>query len=93
MTKTAEELYQELKHIKVSTSTCRFTLEKCQEITPIINKINTLKKEKNAVILAHSYVNPEIHHTVADFVGDSYELSKAQECKRTHHFFSCKVHG
>ena len=40
----------------------------------LINKINTLRKERNAVILAHNYVASEIQ-AIADFCGDSLELS------------------
>ena len=46
------------------------------DIIEKINRINELKKEKNAVIMAHYYVDGEVQD-VADYIGDSYYLSHA----------------
>lgn len=43
---------------------------------PLIAEINRLKRERNAAILAHNYMTPEIFHGVGDFVGDSLALAK-----------------
>src|SRR5579871_6017438 len=48
---------------------------------PLIAEINRLKRETNAVILAHNYMTPEIFHGVGDFIGDS--LGLAREAART----------
>src|SRR6187549_2285461 len=48
---------------------------------PAIAEINRLKREKDAVILAHNYMTPEIFHCVGDFMGDS--LALAREAART----------
>jgi quinolinate synthase len=47
-----------------------------QAQAPLIAQINRLKREKNAVILAHNYMTPEIFHGVGDYVGDSLGLAK-----------------
>ncbi|TAN07580.1 MAG: quinolinate synthase NadA [Rhodanobacteraceae bacterium] len=57
----------------------------CLEIPlhlPWIDAINKLKKQRGAVIMAHSYQSPEIFHGVADVTGDSLGLAKAAaECE------------
>ncbi|MCK4848627.1 MAG: quinolinate synthase NadA, partial [Candidatus Heimdallarchaeota archaeon] len=64
-----DRLYNKLKSLNWSR-------EQCSLIAPLTSQINNLKKQKNAVILAHSYQMPQVIFGVADFVGDSLGLSK-----------------
>ena len=47
-----------------------------------------LKKEKNAIILAHYYVDGAVQD-VADFVGDSYALAKKAKKYRCRYYCIC----
>ena len=60
-------------------------------INKIQEEILRLKKEKNAVILAHSYVAKEIIE-IADETGDSYALSVAAKKHDCDAFIMCGVH-
>lgn len=68
-----EPLYQRVKHV--------ITPMEWPHYAPLIKAINEVKVERNAVILAHNYMTPEIFHCVADFRGDSLQLAK--EAART----------
>jgi len=73
---TAEALYEKLKDIQVGSPLCRFTREACRDLMPVVERIEALKREKNAILLAHNYVAPQILYSVADHTGDSFGLSK-----------------
>jgi quinolinate synthase len=73
---TSTELLEKLQSISVDNPLCTYTKERCERLTPQINDILKLKEEKDALILAHSYVHPDIIYGVADHVGDSYFLAK-----------------
>lgn len=59
---------------------------------PYIRAINRLKAEKNAVILAHNYMTPEIYHGVADVVGDSLQLAVEATKVEAQTIVQCGVH-
>ena len=59
---------------------------------PLIHKINMLKKEKNAVVLAHNYQTPEIFHGIADIAADSLALAIEAEKTKADIIVLCGVH-
>lgn len=59
---------------------------------PYVAAINRLKKERNAVILAHNYMTPEIYHGIADVVGDSLQLAIEATRVEADVIVQCGVH-
>lgn len=67
----------------------------CLEIPlhlPWIDAINALKRERGAVIMAHSYQSPEIFHGIADLTGDSLALAQAAADCDSNLIVLCGVH-
>lgn len=61
-------------------------------VAPIIDEINRLKVEKNALILAHNYMTPDIFHGIADIVGDSLALAREAVNTSADIIVVCGVH-
>ena len=59
---------------------------------PYIKAINELKRERNAVILAHNYQTPEIYNCVADYTGDSLQLAREAARVDADVIVQCGVH-
>jgi quinolinate synthase len=61
-------------------------------VAPVIDEINRLKVEKNALILAHNYMTPDIFHGIADIVGDSLALAREAVNTSADIIVVCGVH-
>jgi quinolinate synthase len=59
---------------------------------PYVARINELKAERNAILLAHNYQTPEIYHGVADYTGDSLGLAQKATDTDADVIVLCGVH-
>ncbi|PKQ06255.1 MAG: quinolinate synthase [Alphaproteobacteria bacterium HGW-Alphaproteobacteria-11] len=84
LAKEMAPLYEKVKNVIPSVEWPFFA--------PYIHAINRLKKERNAVVLAHNYQTPEIFHGVADIAGDSLQLAKEAAKVDADVIVQCGVH-
>ncbi|MGH9382628.1 MAG: quinolinate synthase NadA [Thermoanaerobaculia bacterium] len=59
---------------------------------PYVEAIQRLKRERNAIVLAHNYQTPEIFHGVADLTGDSLALARQGAATNADVIVLCGVH-
>ena len=81
---STEHIYEKVKH-----SVPRFEWELA---APLIAEINRLKRVRNAVILGHNYMVPEIFHGISDFTGDSLGLAREARDTDADVIVFCGVH-
>lgn len=69
---TENELYEQMR-VRLRKVVPEFEIKYKAELA---FKINHLKKERNAVVLGHNYMEPALFHSIPDFTGDSLELCR-----------------
>ena len=84
--KTTEELYSHLSRLDSG-----YTVDACTAYVSLIREVRALKRDRNAVVLAHNYQRPEIFE-VADFIGDSLELAREAKKVQSEVIVFCGVH-
>jgi quinolinate synthase len=92
MTFTKHQIEFESTRLHLKLQNVGWSLEDCRIYAPITLEINQLKQEQDAIILAHSYQSPDIIYGVADFVGDSYGLSKVASEHPAKKIIFCSVY-
>lgn len=82
--KATDEIYKKISG--------QYERDHWETIAPYIYEINRLKVEKNAVILAHNYMTPDIFYGVGDVVGDSLMLAQKAAQSKADIIVQCGVH-
>ena len=70
----------------------QYNKDQWERIAPYIYEINRLKAEKNAAILVHNYMTPDIFYGISDIVGDSLMLARKASQTNADIIVQCGVH-
>ncbi len=84
---TGAELHRKLSVVDPAA----YGVDACDRHAAAIRQIVELKRERDAIVLAHNYQRPEIFE-VADFIGDSLELARAARAAQAEVIVFCGVH-